>query len=117
MAAATADRYLGALVAGRYSDAWQLLAPASQAFWGSPSAYASERDAFLLSAGSAQRVSLPDSSADTLARWQTSVFDGDASRAFVVQVDYPSLEDSDAGFSILIVAPDTSGAWRIWIAH
>ena len=116
-ARAEVRRYELALVAGRYRQAWVMLAPRSRASWGSLHAYASERGVFFQSARSRFRVGAAAHDAATLARWMPRDFSGDAARAFVVRVDYPALAGNNAGWEIDVVAPDASGRWLIWIAR
>jgi hypothetical protein len=116
IAATTANAYLDALTAGRYEEAWLLLAPASQQAWGSERQFAAERGAFYASAGPRVVVSPPDDSAETLTAWITPAFDGNRQRAYVVAVDHPQIE-SNASREVLIVAADSSGRWLIWIGR
>jgi hypothetical protein len=104
------------LIAGRYADAWVRLAPRSQALWGSTEAYARERAAFFRGAGPEYRLSGPDSSHAALAAWVPPGFEGDRLRASVLELEYVRIS-GPAGLSVLVVAPDATGAWRIWIAR
>jgi hypothetical protein len=108
--------YLDALASGLYSVAWDLLAASAGQLWGSESAFAAERRAFYESAGPTFSVSTPDSSRGSRALWIASSFDGDRDRAYVFIVDHPRIQ-SNASQEVLIVAPDSSGEWRIWIGR
>jgi hypothetical protein len=116
-ATTTAGTYLEHLVAAEFAEAWALLAPASQAFWGTEAAFAAERAAFSAESGSAYRLSPPDRSAAALHQWLPIGFDGDTARTSVLTVVYPRIEDLAAGSNVFIVAPDRSGTWRIWVAR
>jgi hypothetical protein len=116
MASLVARAYVEELIAGRYADAWTRLAPRSQALWGSVEPYARERAAFYRGAGPEYRLSAPDSSEAALAAWLPAGFDGDRLRASVLELEYVRIS-GPAGLSVLVVAPDATGSWRIWIAR
>lgn len=112
----TATAYLEDLIGGRYAEAWARLAPSSQAFWGSLEAYATERAAFYRSAGPQYILSQPDPSPEALEEWLPTGFDGDRQRASVIHLEYVRIS-SAAGRSVLVVAPDAAGSWKVWIAR
>lgn len=112
-----AGQYLDSLSNGRYFRAWQLLATDQQQAFGSLQQFRSERTAYYQSAGPRYKLSTPDRSAGMLALWLQADFAGTADRAWVVRVDHPKLAGNNAGFEILVVAPDLTGTWRIWVAR
>jgi hypothetical protein len=115
-AAETVATYLDALASGRYPDAWKVLAPSSRETWGDEQQFATERSAYYTSAGPSADVSAPDNSTETLAAWIPRGFDGNRHRAYAINVDHPRIQ-SNASREVLIVAPDSSGEWRIWIGR
>ncbi len=115
-AAQTVRTYLDALTAGRYQDAWQVLAPSAQQAWGSEQNFATERGAFYASAGATVVLSAPDNLPQTLGEWIPPNFDGDRQRAYVVNVDHPVIE-TNASREVLVAAPDSSGAWHLWVGR
>jgi hypothetical protein len=117
MAASVAARYERALVDGRWQEAWDLLAPVDQAHRLTFADYVSERHAYFESVAGRYTLSAPTDDASALAAWTSdaaSVRGAVLARAFVVQADYPAMAGNNAGYEVLLVAPDESGAWRIW---
>jgi hypothetical protein len=111
-----ARAYLADLIAGRYAEAWARLAPWSQTRWGTLQSYASERAAFYRSAGPEFRLSPPDSSDGTVGAWLPPDFNGDRQRTSVIELEYVRIS-SQAALSVLLVAPDSAGVWRVWIVR
>jgi hypothetical protein len=108
--------YMTRVNSGNYAAAWGMLAPGTQAAFGSEEQFARDRLHFMLSAGGTYRLGRPSHDLARLSQW---VVPSDPSmppldRAFVAQVDYPNI-DSPAGWDILVTAPDPSGNWLVWI--
>jgi hypothetical protein len=107
------DQYERALVTGRWSTAFDLLAATSLTHEAGLNAYSTERAQFFASAGSQYTVGDPGPVSDWASYGQT-VAGADHAHAWLVQVDYPALAGNNAGFEQFVVAWDASGAWRIW---
>lgn len=115
-ASATLTEYMTRVNSGNFPAAWALLAPGTQAAFGSEEQFARERLPFMVSAGWTYRLERPSHDLVRLSQW---VVPGDPSmppldRAFVAQVDYPNI-NSPAGWDILVTAPDASDNWHIWV--
>lgn len=114
--AALVQQYVSALARGDYDTAWSMLGAESQAGYSSFDDYVSERAAFMASAAGRFAVEPPRTDPAELAQWlpNTGGASIDPARAFLVQVDYPQLANTNSGFELYIVARDASGAWRLW---
>ena len=110
------NRYETALVDGQWQLAWSLLAPEQQTHWRSYAAFVGDRSAFFQSVQGRFVAKPPTHDAASLGQWVTPNFPTTANldRAFLIEVDFPALSGNNAGFEILLVAPDASGRWRIW---
>ena len=117
-----AARYEAALVGSRWQAAWTMLAPQQPVRWQPYSAFAAERAAFFHSVAGRYSVKPAIHDATLIRQWAGPYDDPttpiwpaspDYDRAFIVQVDYPLLTQSNA-FDVLLVAPDASGHWFIW---
>lgn len=108
-----AQQYVGDLVAGRYTRAWQLLSAQSQMQAGSLAAFTAERSAFFASAGTHYALLRPNNTDALLTLWLPQGFDGQCERAYVVRVKFPKLAGNNAGLAVLVVAPDADG-WKVW---
>lgn len=113
---AVLDAYMTEVTREDYDRAWTRLSPAAQAGWGSPQEFAAERAAFRLSTGGLYRMAIPSHDLGLLAQWVSP--DDPArpplERAFIAEVRYPRLENNNAGWEMLVVAPDATGRWLIW---
>lgn len=118
-----AREYLERLVAHDFAGAWLLLGDEERAHRGSEAAFADERKAFFTSAGSEFTLSVPTHDLAAIWAWvipenppsaTPNLAGPDYDRAFLVEVDYPALAGNNAGWEVLLVAPDPTGAWRIW---
>jgi hypothetical protein len=117
MARSVARTYERALVGGRWRAAWTVLSSADQALRGTLAAFASERAAYFTSVAGRYTLSRAHHDPATLRRWTSSpdlVRGANLKRAYIVQADYPALANNNAGFEVLLVAPNARGAWRIW---
>jgi hypothetical protein len=107
------DRYEAALVAARWQDAFDLLAPTSLTYEMGFEAFASERAPYFVSVGDRYVLGTPTRVTD----WTTygpAVAGADRARGYLVEVDYPALSNNNAGYEQFVVAPDSGGTWRIW---
>lgn len=115
-ASAVLDAYMTEVTREDYGRAWTRLSPASQAGWGSPQEFAAERAALRQSTGGLYRMAIPTHDVALLAQWVSP--DDPArpplERAFIAEVRYPRLENNNAGWEMLVVAPDVTGRWLIW---
>jgi hypothetical protein len=107
------DRYEADLVAGRWSAAFGLLAPTSLTFEAGLDAFASERAAFFDSVDGRYTLGSPVRVRDW-SGYESLVSGAVRSRAWLIEVDYPALSNNNAGYEQFVVAPDTTGTWRIW---
>ncbi|HYO42994.1 MAG TPA: hypothetical protein VES19_07305 [Candidatus Limnocylindrales bacterium] len=116
---ALARAFVQDLLDGDYTAAWSMLAPGTQDHFGAEEAFASDRAAFMKSAGREVVIGDPTSAPDRLAVWLTGIPAADlqAERAFVVEIDYPALRHTNSTPEVLLIAPDTAGDWRIWIVR
>jgi len=105
-------RYEDALVAGDWTTAFDLLAATSPTHDAGASAFAAEREPFYASVDGQYTVGEPSRVTD-LTAYAPLVDGADASRAYLIEVDYPAI-GGNAGYEQFVVAPDPSGAWRIW---
>ncbi len=69
------------------------------------------------SAKSDVRGPIIDPDSRSLADWITAAPGANADLAFVATVDYPVLAGRNNGQEILVVAPDSTGSWRIWVVR
>lgn len=118
LAASLVKRYEDALIQARWRTASDLIAPDQRAL-GSYSAFVSERSAYFKSV-KGRYTTTPTHDAATIIRW---VVPGnypaapiwpatpDYNRAFLIEVDYPALAGNNAGWEMLLAAPDASGHW------
>ena len=112
-ASALVDRYEAALVAGRWSAAFDLLAATSLTHEAGIESFASERAAFFDSVDGRYTVGDPERIRDW-TEYGPLVTGAGRSRAWLIEVDYPALSNNNAGYEQFVVAPDASGTWRIW---
>ena len=75
--------------------------------------FASERAAFFDSVDGRYTLGDPTRVRDWTA-YEPLVSGAVRSRAWLIEVDYPTLSNNNAGYEQFVVAPDSSGAWRIW---
>ncbi len=118
IASSLATRYERALVAGQWQTAWDLLAPASQKVpYTDYANFVYERSAFFKSVAGRFVVKPPSHDATALTSWVASLLPLSANldRAFLIEVDYPALVTNPAGWTMLLVAPDESETWKIWV--
>jgi hypothetical protein len=116
-AGAIADQYERSLVDGRWRAAWNLMSSVDRTLRGTYAAYVDERSAYFRSVSGRYTLSRPTHDPAVLRTWTSSpelVRGADLSRGYIVQASYPALANNNAGFEILLVAPNGSGAWRIW---
>jgi hypothetical protein len=107
------DRYEAALAAGKWQTAFDLLATASLTHEAGLATFASERAAFFDSVDGRYTIGNPARVSDWTT-YEPLVAGAVRSRAWLIEVDYPALSNNNAGFEQFVVAPDSSGAWRIW---
>jgi hypothetical protein len=112
-AAQLVDRYEAALVASRWSVAFDLLAPTTLTHQAGLSSFTSERRAFFVSVAGRYTLGAPTRVNDWTS-YAPVVSGADRSRAYLIEVDYPALSNNNAGYEQFVVAPDSSGTWRIW---
>jgi hypothetical protein len=115
-AAQLVDRYEAALVASRWSVAFDLLAPTSLTHEAGLASFTSERRAFFVSVAGRYTAKDPAPVTDWGA-YGPVVVGADRSRAYLIEVDYPALSNNNAGYELFVVAPDSGGTWRIWPAR
>jgi hypothetical protein len=113
LAVGLVDRYEAALVAGTWSAAFDLLAATSLTREAGLESFMSERAAFFDSVDGRYTIGDPERVRDWTA-YGPLVTGAVRSRAWLVEVDYPALSNNNAGYEQFVVAPDSSGAWRIW---
>ena len=110
-------RYQDALIAGEWTTAWGMLAPAHRAVIGSLADYRYERRAFYRSVDGRYAVGTPTHSASTLGKWlppSPSSLGANLKRGYIVRVTYPALAGNNAGWEVFLVAPTLTGQWAIW---
>jgi hypothetical protein len=107
------DRYESALVAGRWSAAFDLLAPTSLTREAGLKSFAAERAAFFDSVEGRYAIGDPARVRDW-TEYEPLVTGAVRSHAWLIEVDYPALSNNNAGYEQFVAAPDSSGAWRIW---
>jgi hypothetical protein len=112
-----ATRWVAALRARDHQAAWDLLSSASQEAYGSFGQFAADRDAFMDSAKGIVVGPSIDQDPRSLDDWLSAAPGADAASAFVVSVEFPELADANNGQQILIVAPDPTKTWRIWVVR
>jgi hypothetical protein len=108
------DTYESSLVAGKWQDAFALLAPGSPTHAMGLDAYAAERTPYYRTV--AGRYQLGEPTRD-VADWGTyaPLIDGaDVSRVYLIEADYPALSGNNAGYEQFVVGPDSAGDWWIW---
>ncbi|HEY3165076.1 MAG TPA: hypothetical protein VGJ71_11990 [Candidatus Limnocylindrales bacterium] len=107
------DRYETALVAGEWRTAFDLLAATSLTHEAGFDEFASERAAFFDSVNGRYVIGHPTVATDW-ATYGPLVAGADRTRAWFIEVDYPALSKNNAGYEQFVLAPDSSGTWRIW---
>jgi hypothetical protein len=115
-ATALLDSYEAALVAGKWHTAFDMLAPASLTRGMGEAAFAAERAPYFESVGGRYTIGAPKHDADW-TQYAPLIEGADTSRAYLLEVDYPALSGNNAGFELYVVAPDSTGTWRIWPAR
>ncbi len=113
------QQFEGALIAHEWRTAWDLLAAESQAYARSFAEFRDERSAYFQSAGATYTASEPVHDVAAIERWAkpgVKAFAPDFDRAFLTEIRYPALANNNAGWEILLLAPDktASDAWRVW---
>ena len=116
-AARVATDWVGALRARDYATAWAALSAASQAAYGSMESFASDRDAFMMSARGIALGPYVNADPQALAEWLPAAPGADTKNAFIATVDYPQLAQRNNGQEVLVIAPDESGGWRVWVVR
>jgi hypothetical protein len=106
-------KYEDALVTGKWRAAFDLLAPASLTYEAGFASFKDERSAFFASVDGRYVVGEPSRVTDWSA-YDPLVSGADRAHGWLVEVDYPALAGNNAGFEQFVVAPDTTGTWRIW---
>jgi hypothetical protein len=111
--------YVAALASRDFPTAWQLLADETKAQFGSFEQYVSDRTAFLESARNVTTIGLPSNKAADLNDWWFAVSEAnlDRNHAYVVMLEYPALAGTNSDWSMLMVAPNGAGNWRVWIVR
>jgi hypothetical protein len=111
----TLSAYMGEVVGRDFDAAWARLAPGAQRAFGSREQFTSEKLAYLQSAGSAFVMPPPTHDVALLRQFTDGLDDAPPlDRAYIVQVDFPGLAGNNAGYWILVTAPDATGEWRVW---
>lgn len=105
--------YETALVGRHWQDAFDLLAPSSPTHQQGFAAYRDERSAFFASVGGAYDVGSPSRVTDWAA-YDPLVTGADRSHRWLVEVGYSELAGNNAGYEQFVIAPDSTGTWRIW---
>ena len=113
-ATALVDQYEAALVAGDWQTAFDLLAPSSPTHGLGLAAYTDERSPFYESVAGRYTLGAPTRDVADWTTYAPLIEGADVSRAYLIEVDYPALSGNNAGYEQFVVAPDASGAWRIW---
>jgi len=99
------------------------LAPEQQVHRVSYKLFAQERSEFFKSVKGRYRITAPSHNADEIRKWfvpdnfpAAPIYPAtpDYDRAFLVQVDFPAMAGNNAGFEVLLAAPDTSQHWFLW---
>lgn len=122
-AAKLVKEYENRLIGGDWRGAWALLAPEAQIRWRAFDDFKVDRTAYFKEAGDQYAAKDPVHDAAQIRQWvvpenypaapiypATAVYD----HAFLVEVDYPKLATNNAGWDVLLIAPDGSGEWRVW---
>lgn len=112
-AATLVDAYEAALVAGQWQTAFDMLAPASPTHGTGVAAYEAERAPYYESVAGEYSVGTATRVTDG-SQYDPLIDGADLSRAYLVEVAYPAMAGNNAGYEQFVVAPDTSGTWRIW---
>lgn len=109
-------RYETALVDHQWAVAWSLLAPDAQTLRHSLADFEYERSAFMASAGDRYSLGAPVHDLAVFEQWMPvwRPASADLGRAFIVRVDYPALANNNAGWSMLLAAPNPAGHWYLW---
>lgn len=117
--AALARQFVQDLLDRDYASAWSMLAPLDQEAFGTEEAFASDRAAFMQSAGREIVIGDPSNAPDQLALWLVGISDAEiqADRAFFVELDYVALRHTNSTPGVLLIAPDPADDWRIWIVR
>jgi hypothetical protein len=122
-AASVINAYERALIAKDWAAAWNDLAPEEQAHWGSYDQFVADRAAYYMSVDGQFAAKPPRHDPAEIRQWvvpdnfpESPVYPATPNydRAFLIEVDYPALATNNAGWEVLLTAPDSSGAWRIW---
>jgi hypothetical protein len=110
------DRYEAGCATGDYVTAWSVLATFSQRAFPSFQSFAAERTRFFAAAGPAYVVGEPRQDDPAVLAWLAKgQLVPDPGRAFSVEVIHPDAPDPASRREVFVVAPDTSGTWRLWI--
>lgn len=113
-----ATDYADALLTDRMADAWALLAPESHARFADDAArFAVERRMYLRAADGQLEVGPATQDPTLLARVSKRLGTEpaiDTDRAWVIELDYPTLAWAPSPDDLLLVAPDATGTWRLW---
>jgi hypothetical protein len=114
----TTKAFVDAVVAGDFTTAWNMLGPSAKEGFGTAGQFAADRRAFMNMAGNTVVIGEPTQAPDQLSVWLDASLREQmaAESAFVVHLDYPVITNN-AGWEVLVVAPDLAGDWRIWFAR
>jgi hypothetical protein len=115
-----AARYEIVNIAGNWDTAWAMLAPEHKASSPGFADFEQERSQFITAARGHYVARPPIHDADQIQAWVATTrpvypVTPDYDRAFLVRVDFPVLEQDNAGWEQLLVAPVGDGSWFIWV--
>lgn len=106
-------QYEDALVAAKWQVAFDMLGTTSPTHESGFASFKDERAAYFDSVRG--RYTIGDPARVTDWTDYAPIVDGaDRTRAWFIEVDYPALAGNNAGYEQFVVAPDTTGTWRIW---
>ena len=106
-------QYEDALVAAKWQVAFDMLGTTSPTHESGFASFKDERAAYFDSVKG--RYAIGDPARVTDWTDYAPIVDGaDRTRAWFIEVDYPALAGNNAGYEQFVVAPDTTGTWRIW---
>jgi hypothetical protein len=105
--------YEEALVAGDWRTAFDLLGPQSLTHEAGLASYATERAAYYESVAGRYTIGTATPVVDGTP-YEPVTKGADLSRAYLIEVDYPAMAGNNAGYEQFVVAPDASGAPKIW---
>ncbi len=108
--------YENALIAGDYTTAWSMLAPAATSAWGTLSKYTGDRTAFMASAGKVYTTVANPPATLSITEWlKGTPFVGsvDKAKAVLVQVNWAALAKNNAGWEMWVVNPTATG-WELY---